>query len=346
MIYLSHFARNRFPVDDISLVNYKNPTHSTSFLVLVSTMSIKSITDGVYTPIVTFYKADGYTIDTETQINHAKYLQQNGIKGLVVFGTTGENPLLTQLEKLQLVSRIHQDIPDMEIVVGISESNIQNAIQSIKEFQQVGASMAMVLPSFYYGNDTPQQGIVDWYTEVADSSVLPMILYIFPGVSNGLQVLPETVRILSSHKNIIGCKCSHGDVHQYSRIALDPQIEANNFKLLSGQGQLLLPLLSINGKGVIDALSGCFPKTFVKLYDSVTTGDMETAKRLQFVAAEAEVLASQGGFLAIKRAIKEHLGLGECISGRKPMNFSFSDEEWGGFESVYNMIKATEDSIE
>lgn len=308
-------------------------------------MSIKSITEGVYTPLVTFYQEDGQSIDYDTQVKHAQYLHQNGIKGLVLFGTTGENPLLTQQEKLQILARIHEALPEVEIMVGVAEQNVSDAINTIKLFKQAGATIAMVLPSFYYGPDTPQQGIVDWYTELADSSELPMILYVFPGVSNGLQILPETVRKLATHDKIIGCKCSHGDVHQYSRIALDPKVEQNNFKLLSGQGQLLLPLLTINGKGVIDALSGCFPKTFVKLYNSVKNGDLQAARELQFVASEAEVLASQGGFLAIKRAIKDHLGFGKSTVGRKPMNFSLSEEKWLQFKPLYDMIKKTEDSL-
>lgn len=304
-----------------------------------------SITNGVYTPIVTFYKADGFTIDFDTQIKHAKYLKSNGIQGLVVLGSTGENALLSSEEKVELISQLHQAVPDFEIIAGVQQHNIEECLSAIKKFRDAGASLAMVLPSFYYGPDTTQDGVADWYTEVADKSVLPMILYIYPGVCNGLHVFPETIRKLAAHPNIIGCKCSHGDVHQYSRVGLDKQVEANNFKLLSGQGQLMLPLFSINGKGVIDALSGCFPKTFVKIFELVNQGKYEEARELQFIAAEAEVLASEGGFLGIKRAIKEYLGFGECISGRKPMNREMGDDQWKKYEDKYELIRKTEESL-
>ncbi|EGV62137.1 aldolase [Yamadazyma tenuis] len=305
----------------------------------------KSITEGVYVPIVTFYKKDGHTIDFDTQIKHAKFLKQNGIQGIVALGSTGENALLSQAERIELLSKLHQAVPDFEIIAGVQQHNIQDCLKSISDFKKAGASVAMVLPSFYYGPETSQQGLIDWFTEVADNSELPVILYVYPGVSNGLQTSPETIRTLAKHPNVIGCKCSHGDVHQYSRIGLDKEVEANNFKLLSGQGQLLLPLFAINGKGVIDALSGCFPKTFVKLFKLVSEGKYHEARELQYVAAEAEVLASQGGFLAIKRAIKEHLGLGESLVGRKPMNHALSDTQWESYKPMYELIKKTEESI-
>lgn len=303
------------------------------------------ITNGVYTPIVTFYKADGFTIDFDTQIKHAKYLKENGIQGLVVLGSTGENALLSFKEKVQLIEKLHGAIPDFEIIAGVQQHNIEECLEAIESYKRAGASIAMVLPSFYYGAETTQDGVVDWYTEVADKSSLPVVLYIYPGVCNGLQVLPDTIRKLSAHPNIIGCKCSHGDVHQYSRVGLDKQVEANNFKLLSGQGQLLLPLFAINGKGVIDALSGCFPKTFVRIFKLVSEGRYEEARELQFIAAEAEVLASEGGFLGVKRAIKQYTGFGECVSGRKPMNHGMSDETWQKYSKFYELIKNTEDSL-
>ncbi|QPG74357.1 hypothetical protein FOA43_001684 [Brettanomyces nanus] len=305
-----------------------------------------SIIPGVYTPIVTFYKADGFTIDYETQIAHAKYLKKSGITGLVVLGSTGENALLSGYERHTIISRIRQALPDFPIIGGIAKNNLSEAIAEISAVKKAGANIAMVLPSNYYGNDTSQEGLYDWYTEVADNSALPLIIYVYPGVCNGLCIQPRIVRRLCSHKNIIGCKCSHGDVQQYTQISLSPEVAANNFSFFSGQGQLLVPLLAINGKGVVDALSGAFPKTFVAIYNALKAGDFETAKKYQYVAAEAEVLAVRAGFLGIKRAIRDNLGFGETIVGRKPMNHPQSEEVWASeFQSCFDIIKKLEDTL-
>jgi 2-keto-3-deoxy-L-rhamnonate aldolase len=309
-------------------------------------MQLPSVTPGIYTPLVTFYKEDGHSIDFETQIAHTKYLKDNGIAGVVVLGSTGENSLLSRKERAELISTLHKAVPDYPIIAGVSETNLQDTIDTISEYKKLGTSMVMVLPSGYYGAGTPQEGIYDWLKEVADSSELPIILYIYPGVCNGLFILPETVRKLAKHPKIVGCKCTHGEVQQYARIGLDADISANNFALLSGFGQLLLPLYSINGKGVIDALSGAFPKTFVALFKALQENDTQRARELQFIATEAEELAAKGGLLGIKRAIRDNLGFGKSLVGRKPLNYAITDSEWeSGYKHFYDLIKKIEDSL-
>ncbi|ODV78314.1 aldolase [Suhomyces tanzawaensis NRRL Y-17324] len=305
-----------------------------------------SVTPGIYTPIVTFYKADGNTIDYPTQIAHAKHLQKLGIAGVVALGSTGENALLSQQERIDIIANLHEAIPDFPIIAGVAQNNAKDAVDTIAAYKKAGATSAMVLPSSYYGPVTTQEGVYDWLTEVADASALPILVYIFPGVCNGLQVLPETVRKLAAHPNIIGCKCTHGDVQQYARIGLDEEVTGNNFALLSGFGQLLLPLYAVGGSGVIDALSGAFPKTFVELFKALESGDTKKAQKLQFVVSEAEVLAGKGNFLSIKRAIRDNLGFGESLVGRKPMNYGISDEDWEKeYKGFYDLIKKVEDTL-
>lgn len=275
---------------------------------------------GIYTPVPTFFKKDLKTIDFETQAQHAQFLKNNGISGLIVMGSTGELGHLTRQERALVVAHLHKSVPDFPILGGVSQHCVEKAVSEILSLKQAGASHALVLPSSYFGPSLKQQGLIDWYTEVADRSELPILVYIYPGVTNNVVVEPSTVVTLSKHPNIVGTKISHGDVAHHATIGLDPSVKAADFTCLTGLGQILLPALTVGFDGTVDALSGAFPQLYVNILKAYDLGDLATAQKLQWIATRGEELVVRFGVVGIKRAIQQATGFGETYLGRAPLN--------------------------
>ncbi|VEU22879.1 DEKNAAC103964 [Brettanomyces naardenensis] len=294
---------------------------------------------GVYTPVPTFFTKDGVTIDFETQVRHAKFLSDNGIKGAVIMGSTGEAAHLTRTERASIISSIHRAVPHWVIVGGVSQNSVQDALDEIDSIMAAGASYALVLSSSYYGPGTTQAGIRDFYTTIADRSPLPVLIYVYPGVSNGLVVEPTTVEELSSHPNIVGCKLSYGDVSHHTLIASSPRVKINNFNVFTGLGQILLPVLMVGGKGTVDALAGAFPRLYVKIFDLFQEHKYEEAARLQYIACRGEELVVRFGVVGIKKAIHSQ-GFGETYLGRVPLNHDVDEKKWSKYAA--NLLECEE----
>lgn len=288
---------------------------------------------GVYTPVPTFFKKDLHTIDFDAQVAHAKFLYDNGIAGITLLGSTGENAHLTRSERSQLVEAISKGVKGFPILAGIAQNCLQETMDEITAVAAAGASFALVLPSSYFGPAITQAGLEEWYTEVADKSPIPVMIYVYPGVTNGTNIAPATIKALSKHKNIVGIKFSHADVTSYSEVGLDEEVK--DFVSFTGLGHLLLPALSVGFKGTVDAISGAFPKIYTKLMQSYEKGDLETAKKLQLTIIRGEKVVGQFGVIGIKRIIHEATGFGETYLGRMPLNKDTTQ----GYEQLEGFIK-------
>lgn len=296
---------------------------------------------GIYTPLPTFFKKDCKTLDLETQVAHVKFLKSNGISGVVIMGSTGELVHLSRKERHHIILTIHKEVPGFPILGGVMQHSVEEALLEIESLKDAGASHALVLPSSYFGASIKQQGLIDWYTEVADKAALPILIYIYPGVTNNVYVDPRTVKTLSSHPNIVGTKISHGDVAHHAMIGLDKEITSQNFICLTGLGQILLPALSVGFSGTVDALSGAFPKLYVKILEHYDNGDLAKAQELQLVATRGEELVVKFGVVGIKKAIKFGTGLGETYLGRAPLNQDVS-ADWDNWSNYLEACAATE----
>ncbi|KAG7829309.1 hypothetical protein KL920_003102 [Ogataea angusta] len=295
---------------------------------------------GVYTPVPTFFKKDLVTIDFETQIAHAKYLRDNGIKGLVLMGSTGEAAHLTRTERVSIIEAIHKNLPGFPILAGVAQNCLEEVLHEIDAVKEAGASYALVLSSSYYGPGIKQAAIEEFYTEVANQSSLPIMVYVYPGVTNNIVVEPETIVKLSRHPNIVGTKISHGDVAHHTMIAMSPVTKENNFYTFTGLGQILLPVLMVGGMGTVDALSGAFPKLYVKIFELFQAKQYEEAAKLQFIATRAEELVVRFGVVGIKKMISIK-GFGETYLGRMPLNQDVDHSYWAHFkQNISEIVEA------
>lgn len=221
--------------------------------------------DGIYTPVTTFFK-ENYELDLNSQVEHAKHLYSNGISGLLLSGSIGESIHLTVEERVKLVSTIRDAIPDRNFIIvsGMPYTNIAEALKEIELVKNAGRDFAILhVPGFYGTKLTHQQGIIDYFHAIADKSSLPLLIYHYPGVSNGLEVTTETFEVLAKHLNIVGVKMTHFNLDNYILLAAPKaQNVANNFKPFTGLGQILIPALSVGAFGAIDGLSGFFQRSW------------------------------------------------------------------------------------
>ncbi len=174
---------------------------------------------GVFVPTPTFFlpasaspKSLQAPVDTETQIAHSLFLARAGITGLTLLGSTGEAVHLSRSERSALISAVRKALDndgfqDYPIMAGVlTNGELDDTLQWLDDYAKAGAQWGLVLAPGYFGPAVPQEGLIEWFTAVADRSPIPILVYNYPGVSNGVQVLPETYRALAQHPRIVGCK--------------------------------------------------------------------------------------------------------------------------------------------
>lgn len=307
------------------------------------------IPGGIYTPITTFFKNNGkYSLDLEAQVDHAKVLYGSGIRGVVAAGSMGECSHLSAKERHQLVAAIREGVPDEEfkIIAGAPPLCIQDAIEESISAKEAGADFIILLVPGYFGPHlTSQEGIVDYFTRVADQSALPIMIYNYPGVTNNVSISIDTFRQLGKHPNISGVKLTHFNLDMYAMLGMDQEMDQNNFRPFTGLGQVLVPGMSVGLFGAIDGLSGIFPKTMVKLYDLFTEGKMEEASKLQYLVAKADQMIPDFNLVGTKLAIKKYHGLGECFTGRPPLSVSADKEKLAKYDADLDAIYEVEKSL-
>jgi 2-keto-3-deoxy-L-rhamnonate aldolase len=167
-----------------------------------------------------------------------------------------------------------------------------------------------------------------------------------------VKVTPESFATLSKHPNIVGCKLSHGDVSQLTQIASNPSIDANTFRVFTGLGQQLLPVISVGCGGAIDASAGFFPKSLVRLFELSTNSglsDPELAERrlLQYRVSCMEEIVARHGIPGIKEAISRLRGFGDVDGTRLPLSGGIpgGDAEWENWKGVIGAMEEIEKNL-
>lgn len=306
--------------------------------------------EGIYTPVPTFFKGKDYDLDLDTQVKHAKNLYDSGINGLVIAGSMGESIHLTRQERLQLLSAIRTAVPDdkFKLISGMPYTNIADTVSEIEDVKKNGGDYVVLLTPGYYGAKlTHQKGIADYFKLVGDKLKLPIVIYHYPGVSNGTDITTETFDELLAHPNIVGVKLTHFNMDKY--ILLTGQKEkyiANNFRPFTGLGQILVPSLAIGAYGAIDGLSGIFPKSMVKLYNLYKTNQFEEATGLQYLVTRANQMVFDINLVGVKYALHTIHGLGDVTySARPPLNNTIDEKIWANYADDMNKLAKYEASL-
>lgn len=225
----------------------------------------------VITAMVTPFAPNG-EVDYLLAKHLALHLAQSGSDGILVGGTTGESPTLTNEEKLLLFKTVKEAVEGKtKIIAGTGTNSTTATIRFSKEAEDIGVDALLLVVPYY--NKPPQQGLINHFALAAKSTKLPVILYNVPG-RTGTNMTPETVGKLAQLPNIIGIKEASGNLDQVSQIK---QL-AGDFIIWSGDDSLTLPMLSLGAVGVISVASHLVGKELKEMIRLFKAGKVETAQ--------------------------------------------------------------------
>lgn len=213
-------------------------------------------------------------VDYDRTVELAKWLVRNGSEGLIVTGTTGEAPTLTDEEKIALWEVI-SDAVTVPVIAGSGSNDTLHSIHMTKKAKEVGASGVLIVTPYY--NRPPQSGILAHFEVVAKASDLPVIIYDIP-IRTGRKVEHSTLlELIKRCSNVVAVKDASGDPENTSRLA--PQLP-DYFELYSGDDSLTLPLLEIGAVGVIGVATHWAGFGFRSMIDAFLDGDGNRARAI------------------------------------------------------------------
>lgn len=209
-------------------------------------------------------------MDEENRINYPKVAEllewhiENGTDGLVILGTTGEASTMTFEEEKEFVAFCNDKIAKrVPMIVGSGSNSTATAISNSQAFAELGADYLLVVTPYY--NKTNNEGMIRHFESIADSVTVPIIMYNVPS-RTGCNITPEVVGKLAKHPNIIGIKEASGDMSYVMNIS---KYINEAFALYSGNDDVIVPLLSVGGTGVVSVWANIMPKEvhdLVRLY--------------------------------------------------------------------------------
>lgn len=202
---------------------------------------------------------------------------KEGTDSIIICGTTGESSTLTHEEHLECirytVDKVNKRVP---VIAGTGSNCTDTAIYLSKEAQKVGAD-GLLLVSPYY-NKATQNGLIAHYTAIAKAVDLPIILYNVPG-RTGCNILPKTVaNLVNNVDNIVGIKEASSNIKQVADIM---HLTDGKIDLYSGCDDIIVPILSLGGIGVISVISNIMPKETHDLVMKYLEGDIKGSLDLQ-----------------------------------------------------------------
>ena len=271
----------------------------------------KPIFTGVCTALITPFWAGEVNYPLAEQL--LKRQIDAGVPAVVLAGTTGEAPTLSDEEKLTLFARCKAYAGDKcTIIAGTGSNSTAHAVALSQAAQAVGADALLVVTP-YYNKATPE-GLIAHYLSVAEAVDIPIIIYNVPG-RTGQDIPVSVCQTLSIHPNIVGIKEASTDI---TKIIALRNACGEDFAIWSGNDDQIVPCTALGGKGVISVLSNVLPEETVKMTNCALGGDFETAAKMQCqLSPLVKALFSEVNPIPVKAAM-EILGY-DCGGCRLPL---------------------------
>jgi 4-hydroxy-tetrahydrodipicolinate synthase len=204
---------------------------------------------------------------------------EGGIDALVVAGTTGESPTLTDAEKKWLFTAAVRETETanrkIPVIAGTGSNNTRRACELSRMAEDCGCDGLLVVTPYY--NKASEAGLIAHYEAVAESTSLPLIAYHVPS-RTGCKMTPAACKRLADHPRMVGLKDATGDLSFTARVA---SLCGTSLPLYSGGDDQTLPILSLGGLGVISVVSNLCPEAMTKLCRIWREGKTEEARALQ-----------------------------------------------------------------
>lgn len=229
---------------------------------------------GVLPPMITPFKTNG-DVDYDGFASNIRKWNEDKLAGYLVIGSNSETVYLSEEEKLELVRLTAENAaPGRRVMVGSGLESARETITLTNKCAKLGAHCALILTPFYYGSSMTTQALIRYFSVVADSSEIPILLYNVTKYTH-VNISAEAVAELSKHPNIVGMKDSNGDVPQlatFLRVA-DP-----SFQVLTGTFAAWYPALTLGITATISAMANCCPNEIAEVQELFDAGDWEGAR--------------------------------------------------------------------
>lgn len=258
---------------------------------------------GAATALITPMTASGVDYDRLGKL--IDWQVASGIDALVICGTSGEAPTLTDNEHCKIleyaVKRVNGRVP---VIAGTGSNDTSHAIMMTQYACAIGANAVLCVTPYY--NKPTQTGLIRSYTAIADASTVPVILYNVPS-RTGSNIEPATYGVLADHPNICAIKEANGNI---SKIVETFRVVGDRLDIYSGNDDQIVPILAMGGKGVISVLSNVVPRQTAELCKRFFDGDIAGSARMQMEYLPlVRALFSQTNPVPVKAAMAK---LGYC----------------------------------
>ena len=236
-----------------------------------------------------------------------------GIPAVVLAGTTGESPTLTDEEKLSLFYRGKSYAEDRCLIIaGTGSNSTEHTVALSKEAEKIGVDALLVVAPYY--NKGNPEGLYLHFATIARSVKIPVIIYNVPS-RTGVDIPVSVYRKLSAIPNIAGVKEAGTDITKIAKIRKEC---GKNFVIWSGNDDQIVPTISMGGFGVISVLSNIFPEETAAMANAALLGDFATASALQVQLSQMiDLLFAEVNPIPVKYAMK-HVGF-DCGPCRLPL---------------------------
>lgn len=232
-----------------------------------------------------------------------------GVNAIVLSGTTGEAPTLSDREKAEMIKRAKAFTGnDCKIIAGTGTNSTAHAISLSRQAWEAGADALLVVAPYY--NKGNASGLVRHFTAIAKIVQIPVILYNVPS-RTGIDIPVKVYKELSAIPNIAGVKEATTDMSKISKIRYSCP---DTFRVWCGNDDLTVPVMSLGGDGVISVLSNLCPEEMVEMTNAMRKGDIDTATCYQVALTPLiEILFSEVNPIPIKYAMRyAGYDCGEC----------------------------------
>jgi 4-hydroxy-tetrahydrodipicolinate synthase len=263
---------------------------------------------GLGVALVTPFRSANGPIDYAALERVIEHQITGGIDYLVVMGTTGESVTLDSEEKKQLLAQCieytHNRVP---IVLGVGGNHTAEVLRQLDTYDLTGVDAILSVSPYY--NKPTQEGIYQHYKALAQTSLVPIILYNVPGRTSSNITAETTLRLARDFRNIVAIKEASGNLDQIATIL---KHRPKDFMVISGDDALTLPILALGGDGVISVVGNAVPTEYARLVEAGLAGDLVTARHEHFKLLELmTALFLDGNPGGIKEALRI---LGLCQS--------------------------------
>ncbi len=250
------------------------------------------------TAMITPFKADG-AVDYAAAEKLAAMLVADGSDGVVVSGTTGESPSLSDDEKIELLQVVKRAIPNKTVVAGTGSNDTHHSVELSKRATHAGADALLAVVPYY--NKPPQEGMYQHFKAI--SEIGPTIMYNIQG-RTAINMTAATTLRCAELPGIVGVKEASGDLDQVGLVCAG---KPAGFKVWSGDDSWTLPVLAVGGYGVICVVSHIAGRSMKRLIEAFSKGDTETARRvhLALLPVIKALMTTAANPVPVKSALNE-----------------------------------------